>query len=536
MLTIGGLIYLHKTTKKVGDKTYHSYLIQQSYRENGKVKHRTLANLSGLSLDIIQKIEKLLKGDKNIFEGQTFKLCEQKQGKNYGGLKVIFEVAKKLNIVKVLGTSFNALLSLLIVAGIIIIHKSKYHISNFWAKEEAIEEVLNIKKRFDEDDLYKALAWLSKNQDKIEEKLFKESKKAENTVFMYDITSSYVYGKKMDLTDFGYNRDKKKGTKQIVIGLMTDKEGDPISVEVFKGNTVDSTTVLGQLQKMKERFNVKDVVFIGDRGMIKKESIEKIKENNWKYITTITKAEIEKLINEKVIDMSLFDEKLCEIEYENERYIFRKNPLREEEILNNYKEKESYIEKRKEKANKYLEEHKKAKVETKIKEIKQLIEKLKLVGYEVSNNDRKIILTKNEEIIKEHFKLAGCYCLKTNVSKSELNKEEVHTGYKNLSKVEQAFETLKTGLLNVRPIFLRKEAHIRGHVFACFLALKITNYIQNKCKELELPVEYIIRTLDNIQYIENIFEGQTFKTLPSKLNEDQERILKTLDIKLPKRL
>jgi len=112
----------------------------------------------------------------------------------------------------------------------------------------------------------------------------------------------------------------------------------------------------------------------------------------------------------------------------------------------------------------------------------------------------------------------------------------IHLFQEDLFKVEQAFETLKTGLLNVRPIFLRKEAHIRGHVFACFLALKITKYIENKCKSLNLPLSHIIKTLDNIQYIENILNGKSFKTIPQELNDDQSNILKSLNIKLPTHL
>lgn len=526
-------MFIHKTTKKVGNKTYHSYLIQQSYRENGKIKHKTIANISNLPINIINNISKLLKNGVAINKLSDIKELTQKQGKNYGALKVIYEVAKKLNIVKVLGSSFKSLLALVIIAGIIIIHKSKYHISNFWSGYQAIEEVLNINKKFDEDNLYETPGWLAQNQLDFEEILYNSEKREEKTMFLYDITSSYVYGNKMEMCDYGYNRDKKKGTKQIVIGLMTDKTGDPISVEVFNGNTIDSQTVLSQLKKLKERFKVSEVVFIGDRGMIKKLQIEKIEENKWKYITAITKAQIENLVNDKKIDMGLFDEKLCEIEDGNERYIFRKNPVRAEEILDNFKEKENKINKKVEEYNKYLEEHKKAKIETGLKKIKEIIEKIKLVGYEVTNKDRKIILTKNQEIIDEHFKLAGCYCLKTNVSKKELDKEIVHNSYKNLQKVEEAFETLKTGLLNVRPIFLRKKEHIKGHVFACFLALKITNYIQNKCKALNMPIEHIIKSLDNIQYVENILYNHSFKTIPSELNEDQQKILEALKIKLP---
>jgi len=529
-------MFLHKTVKKVGNKIYNSYLIQESYRENGKVKHRTIANLSKLPLEIINEIAKLLKEGIVINKLSDIKELKQKQGKNYGALKVIYEIAKELNITNVLGISNKGLLALIIIAGIIIIHKSKYHISNFWAKEQAISEVLNFTNKFNEDDLYETLGWLSENQNEIENKLYKYSKNRENTMFMYDITSSYVYGNKMDLTDWGYNRDKKNGTKQIVIGLLTDKNGDPVSVEVFKGNTLDYKTVENQLKKIKERFNVKEIVFIGDRGMIKSEQIEKIEENKWKYITAITKSQIEKLVNEKVIDMSLFDEKLCEIEYKNNRYIFRKNPVREKEILENFKEKEKFIKVKLEKANDYLRKHKKAKVETKIKELRKIIENRKIIGYEVENNNNELILIRKQEIINEYFKLAGCYCLKTNVSAEELDKEKVHEKYKDLFKVEQAFETLKTGLLNVRPIFLRKEAHIRGHVFACFLALKITKYIENKCKSLNLPLSHIIKTLDNIQYIENILNGKSFKTIPQELNDDQSNILKSLNIKLPTHL
>ncbi len=535
-------MYIQKVNKKVKNKIYKTILIMKSIRSGKKVIHETVANITKWPGLVINAIEFALKGGVNKLE--EIKEIRQVQGKAYGAIKVIIEIAKIIGLTTILGNSKRALLTLIMIAGQIIGRHSRWYVANFWAKEQSINEVFGKTIKFDEDDLYDTLKWLSENQKKIEQKLW--HKKIKNAgevnakeIFLYDVTSSYVEGEQNELAEYGHNRDEIKGKKQIVIGLMTDKSGDPLTVEVFHGNTNDHKTVVSQLEKIKKNYGAERVVFIGDRGMINSEQIKEITKEpqKWNYITAITKAQIEKMIKENVLQLGLFDNTLCEIEYNDIRYIMRKNPISAGEIEFNLNKRILFIEKKIGERNKYLAEHKRAKKESAIKKLNKEIKNRKLEKMISLNENCKVITLKiNEEEKKEYLKLAGCYVIKTDVPTAFMDKETIHTRYKDLSKVEQAFETLKSGLLEIHPINVRKEASVRGHVFVCMLALKITHYIEQKLKTLSFPLKYIIETLDKIQYRELHFQNNIIKSLPDVLTEDQSSILKNLNIQFSRQV
>ena len=503
-----------------------------NYRENGKVKHKVISNLSSWPSELIDQFEALLKGNKIT----KLEDLNYTQGKAYGAIKIINEIAEQLGIKKALGSNKQGNLCMLMIMGRILTNGSRLHLCN-WAQDQAIEDVLNIS-NFNEDDLYSALDWICDNQKKIEKKLFvkKNTTKIEE-LFLYDITSTYLEGELNELAAYGYNRDGKKGKKQIVVGLMTDKDGTPVSIEVFKGNMQDSKTVISQIKKLANDFGVKKVIFVGDRGMIKKSAIEEITEENWHYITAITKPQIEKLIEDNVIQLGLFDENLHEVEHKNIRYILRRNNHRKEEIQKNRELKIEYINKKIEEKNKYLEEHKKSQVESAKENIEKIIKKLKMqeiIKFEIK--ERKIEHTLNKEELEKKSLLDGCYVLTTDIPCNQIDKEIIHKRYKDLYEVEKAFRTIKTGLLEIRPIFLRKEKRTRGHVFICMLSYMITKYIWEKLKELEIQQEYIFQTLDKIQYIIYNYKNKEIKILPSEYTEIQNKILSGLNIKLPVQL
>lgn len=221
-------------------------------------------------------------------------------------------------------------------------------------------DILNLDS-FTEDHLYRTLDWLEKEQPQIELKLFQ--KKYQNelpTFYLYDVTSSYLEGSENELGEYGYNRDGKKSKQQIVIGLMTDAEGWSIAIEVFQSNTNDTKTVKNQIKKLSDRFGVKEVTFVGDRGMIKRTQIEDLKDEEFHYITAITKPEIETLINKGTLSLSLFDTEIAEIETDGIRYVFRKNPLRAKEIEASRQSKLTRLQILCKERNEYLKTHKKA--------------------------------------------------------------------------------------------------------------------------------------------------------------------------------
>ncbi len=368
--------------KKQNGKSYRRVLLRQNYREDGKVKHRTIANLSNCTEEEIQAIKLALKHKSDLTKLGSFQdNFHSKQGLSIGAIFLIKIIAERLHITKALGNSIQAKLALWQVMARIIEQGSRLSAVRL-AQRHAVCDLLNLP-GFSEDDLYNNLDWFCDNQEKIENKLFLNRYKNKRipNLFLYDVTSSYLEGVENELGDWGYNRDGKKGKLQIVIGLLTDEEGVPVSVEVFKGNTHDTKTFLNQIKKIAERFNVKEVTMVGDRGMIKSTQIKDLKEENFNYITCITKPQIESLLKEKTLQIELFSEKICEVEKDDIRYILRRNPIRVQEIEKIRLGKIKKIEKLIEEKNNYLWEHKKASVEVALRNINKEVEKLKVSNF-----------------------------------------------------------------------------------------------------------------------------------------------------------
>jgi len=306
-------MYVDKAFSKQNGKTYVRYLLRTSFRENGNVKHKNIANISHCTDDEIQAIKLALKHKGDLSHLGSYKgKISSKQGLSIGAIVLLKALSERLHITKALGNSVMGKQALWQIMARVIDQGSRLSAVRL-AAQHGICDLINLDS-FNEDDLYKNLDWLSDNQEKIEGSLFKSRCLAVPRLFLYDVTSSYLEGKENELSDWGYNRDGKKGKRQIVIGLLTDGEGLPVSVEVFKGNTNDTSTFLNQVRKLTLRFRVKEVTVVGDRGMIKSTQIEQLNAENFNYITAITKPQIETLLNNKVIQLELFNEKICEIE------------------------------------------------------------------------------------------------------------------------------------------------------------------------------------------------------------------------------
>lgn len=522
-------MFIQRTQRKTKNKTYHSVVLMENYREGKKVKHKTICTLTKWPKHIVDNLEKLLKG-KAIISIDDMDLSN---GKSFGAIEIIKQISNELGITKALGNTKQAKLAMVQIAGRIIAQQSRNYIANEWALNQDIEGIFKVS-NFNEDSLYDNLDWLAKNQNKIEKKIFEQRYKNEKikNIFLYDVTSSYFEGSKNELAEYGYNRDKKKGKTQIVIGLMLDSYGYPLTIEVFKGNTSDTNTVSSQLKKLKDTFGIERVIFVGDKGMVKSSQIEEIisDEYKWDYLTTITKKQIKTLIKKEIIQLSLFDDELVEVEGENkERYILRKNKHRAKEIsLNRAKKIEKAI-KFIDKKSQYLEDHPKAKLEVALKNANDLLLKLKLKNIiTIEVEGRKLISTQNQEEIKNQAELDGCYVVKTSVSKEALSTKQAHDRYKDLSMVEFGFRTMKTTIEEIRPIYVRKEDRTRGHVFVAMLAYMIIKYISEKIEHLDYTRKFAIESLDKIQYLEYNFQGKKINVKPSKLPQHTLNILEAL--------
>jgi len=326
---------------------------------------------------------------------------------------------------------------------------------------------------FDADDLYLNLEWLYEHQTEIENRLFRRRHPdGKAPLFLYDVTSSYLEGTDNELAAFGYNRDGKQGKRQIVIGLLCDEAGWPLSVEVFDGNTADTTTFASQIRKVATRFGGGDVTLMGDRGIEER-------------LAEVTDAE------------------------DGVRYVLRRNPLQAAELPAGRQEKLETIQQLLAEQNTYLTEHPRATVAAASGCVQRKITQLRLSGcLSVAHAERTLTLTRDETAWQELSKLDGCYCLKTDVPAAQAAKELVHERYKDLAEVEWAFRTSKS-TLEVRPIFVRKESRTRGHVFVVMLAYYLLKELAHCWRELELTPREGVQELATLCMTEVTIKNQT---------------------------
>lgn len=525
-------IVVNKSTK--GKKIYNSVLLRESYREGGKVKKRTIANLSRCTPEEIAAIRLALEHKGNLADLGVLKDDVQLQeGLSVGAVWTVYQVAKRLGIEKALRKGFEGRLALWQVIARVIDQGSRLSAVRL-AQIHAGCDVLEITRGFDENDLYENLAWLADNQEKIEQRLFSTRRGTDKIeMFLYDVTSSYLEGERNFFGSYGYNRDGKKGKKQIVVGLLCDEYGEPVSAEVFAGNTQDPKTFALQVEKVAERFGCRRVTFVGDRGMIKSTQIASLPEG-FHYITAITKPQIRSLIKKGVVQLGLFDEQLHEIEDGVVRYILRRNPVRADEIAANRLSKRQSIEKKVEQKNLYLKEHQRAKVSTAAKEIRERIERLKLDKWlHVQEQGRALVLEVLEDSLAEEARIDGCYVIKTDLPREAADKRTVHDRYKDLALVEKAFRNCKTSFLEVRPVYVRTEKSTRGHVLTVMLAYMIVRHLQQAWEEFDLTVEEGLKQLSTLSSIELKVKdnGSCFK-IP-RPREQSRKLLKALDVKMP---
>jgi transposase len=525
-------MHIDDQTYQRNGKTYRRALLRNSYRKNGKVHHDTIANLSMCNEEEIEVMKFALKNKKNLtalkIPGEKI---QTRQGLIVGAVWLLYQLAKRLGIVKALGNRNEAKLVLWLVISAVIGSVSRLSATRL-AQSHAACDILRLD-GFCEDDLYDALDWLDENQNRIEDRLFKNRYKNKTpNLFLYDVTSSYFEGDQNELAEYGYNRDGKKGKKQIVIGLLTDDEGYPVSCDVFRGNTKDPQTFKSQVDKVANRFGIKKVIFVGDRGMIKAAQISELADEDY-YITALTKPQIEKLLKKGVFQLQLFDKTIYEIIDEDVRYVLRRNPIRAEEIRENRQSKLAAVEKLCEKKTAYLAEHPRAKVKVAKREIKKFIDKLKIAKWlKIRVKKRSVRIEINDIELEEIEKLDGCYTIKTNLSSVDASKETIHDRYKSLAEVEWAFRTMKTVLLHIRGIFVRKANRTRAHVFSIMLAYMIAFELRRLWRDIEITIEEGIGELSSLCATEVVIGNLSIQTIPTP-RENVQMLLEKADIALP---
>jgi len=276
------------------------------------------------------------------------------------------------------------------------------------------------------------------------------------------------------------------------------------------------------------------VTLVGDRGMLKSSSIETLVERGFSYITAITKPQLERLILQQEIQLELFSESLNEIVVDNVRYVLKRNPVRAKEMKANRDEKIDTISRKVAELNAYLVEHSKAKSGVAVKQLEQHIQKLKLQSIvSISLEENKLKLQVKQDTLLEAGLLDGCYVIKTNLDSQTLSTQGVHERYKDLAQVEEAFRTLKTGFLEIRPLYLRKESRTRGHVFVSMLAYMLIHEFKKRTSDLDMTLQHMVDLLDRVQTVRVQVAGKTLITRVPQPPQETQTVLEALKISLP---
>jgi hypothetical protein len=532
-------MYITQTTahSKSG-QLYLCTLLRESYREGSVVKNRTIANLSHCKPEEIAAIRLALEHKENLAElGSIEDSIRLQEGLRMGAAWTVYTVAKRLGIEKALGTERAGKLALWQMIARTIDQGSRLSAVRL-AQTHAACDILGMSHGFDENDLYDNLGWLSEHQEQIELSLFRARRKGKekpSELFLYDVTSSYFEGVCNALADWGYNRDGKKGKKQVVVGLLCDDVGEPVSVEVFRGNTSDVKTFAHQIAKVADRFGCTRVTMVGDRGMIKSAQIQQLKERQgFYYITALTKPQIETLIQKGVVQLSWFDEKICEVENDGVRYVMRRNPQRVEDLRSSRRDKHASISRLLGKKNLYLAEHRRAKVDIAQRDVALKIVQLKLDGWlKVVTAERELRLQEDSTALTEASLLDGCYVVKSDLPRAYADAQTLHDRYKDLALVEQAFRTSKTVHLEMRPWFVHIEKNTRGHALVVMLAYLITRYLRQAWADMDLTVEEGLDQLTTLCATQILVKNEVrCNQIPVPRDLSQE-LLKAADIHLP---
>jgi len=528
-------VFIKRNRSRQGGKTYGSVLLVEGVREpvirppgrppkdarvKTRVVHHTLANLSRLPERLIALIEQYCKGE--VPQGTTPKV---QLGACYGLLAGLHALAGKLGLVAALGPDRPAKLALCMIYARIAWQGSRLGAVR-WAEDHAVAEVLGLTS-FDEDDLYAALEWLQANQERIERALAPPI--TPGATFLYDVTSSYLEGQCNELGAHGYNRDGKRYKKQIVAGLLTDEKGEPLSIQLYPGNTSDPKTFQPTVEKLRLRFGAKDIAVVGDRGMIKKLGKQALGEAGYKYVTALTDPQIRKLLAKKAITPELFDEEPLAVEYEGHRLILRCNPATRERERQRRLDQARKIEQRLVAGNERLAQKPRAKLATLQKQAQGWLDHYGFSKWiNLKFGPRVVSWTKDEAVGAELELLDGCYVLETDLPAAVADTATVHARYMSLMDVERDFRTMKTGLLELRPIFLRNAERTEGHALVTMLALKLVRELDRRVAPLGLTVEDAVARLQGVRLVGLGEPDLALWRLPDDYAAAQQEILAVL--------
>jgi transposase len=456
-------------------------LLREAWREAGKIRKRTLANLSHWPDDRVESLKRLLRGERLVSPQDVFAV---ESSLPHGHVEAVLGSIRKLGVDSLIASKPSRQRDLVVamIGERLIVPSSKLATTRLW-HDSTLAEELSVGDA-DVDELYQALDWLLKRQQRIETKLAARHLK-DGALVLYDTTTSYYEGRNCSLARFGHDRDGKK-LPVILYGLLTDQAGRPVAVEVYPGNTGDPTTVGDQVQKLRERFSLSRVVIVGDRGMLTQAQIQKLKQHpGLGWISSLRSPAIRSLVESGQLQRSLFDEtNLAEIrapEFPGERLIACFNPL----LAAERRRKREELLQATEKALGRLEAEVKRRTKTPLGKAEIGLKAGRVLGrfkmgkhFTLTIAEGVFAWARREESIRREADLDGIYVVRTSEPAERLSAPDAVRTYKSLALVERAFRCLKGVDLLVRPIFHRTEDHVRAHVFLCMLAYYVEWYMR----------------------------------------------------------
>ena len=522
-------------------KSYTSLLLRESSRVGAVVKSKTLAVLTHLPAPVLEAVRRAIAQPADslsqVAERSKGSL-RLRQAESFGALWIVDQLAQQLNIKQALGVTRQAELGYWQVLARVLRPGSSLLAMVRLATTCAAAALLGWRRSFTEDDLYANGPWLEGRHPVIERRLWQaRPTQPKNQLFLYDVTSSYLEGDYNALAAWGYNRDHKEGKKQVVVGLLTDSQGEPVSIQVYRGNTSDLKTFGQQVHKIKKELGCEGVTLVGDRGMIRTDQKAAAQKADFHFITALTKPQIQKLLAQKVLQLELFEEKVHEVLGEDgRRFVLRRNPVRQAELQRARQEKQQVLAAALKKANTYLDEHPRAKVATQRRNLTARLESLKVRDWlKLTVKKQRLVLTLDAQALQAAAQLDGCYVVETSLPAPQADAQTIHDRYKDLALVERDFRTLKTGHLEFRPWFVCTADNTQAHALTSMLALKVRRHLECAWWSLEVTVEEGLRELEKLCVMELVHpeSGKVVARQVPEPNAHQKQLLEALKLKLP---
>jgi hypothetical protein len=461
-------------------------LLRESYREDGKVKTRTLANLSALPSEAVEAVRRVLSGEALLAPHEAFEIVESK---HHGAVDAVLSAMRGLKMESLLSSRRcrERDLVMAMIAGRILAAGSKLKLTRWW-ETTSLPATLGVLDAT-EDDLYSAMDWLLERQPEIEKKLAARHLEP-CALVLYDLTSTWFEGTQCPLAKRGYSRDGKRDKLQVNFGLLTDGRGCPVAVSVYEGSTTDSKTVKDQIDHIRENFKIDLVVFVGDRGMVTQAHVDTFRrEGGVEWISALKSPAIRKLREGGQLQLGLFDVRnLFETtspEFPDERLIACRNP---ELAKRRAHTRESLLDATIRELNKIRAAIAAGRLEGRAKiglRAGRVINKYKVAKhFKLSILDDSLTFKVDWKKVEAEASLDGIYVIRTSVPKESMSSEDAVRNYKRLSRVERAFRATKTVDLHVRPIYHRTEARVRAHILLCMLAY----YVEWHMREAWAPL------------------------------------------------